>query len=173
MRYLLIILLLCMPMAYAMEPDNATEESSLMSHDDMVLAALALIGSPYKYGGSSPEVGFDCSGLVKYVLGLTSRITLPRSSAEMYQSGGRSIALDELKTGDLIFFKIGKSKRINHVAVYLGEQRFVHAPSTGKTVSVDKMDSPYWRRYLVGARRVLPENDLSPAEDTSLTTAVR
>lgn len=175
MRYLLLVLAFCMPLAYAMPSEvnsEVSDDSALMSHDDMVLAALALIGSPYKYGGSNPDVGFDCSGLVKYVLGLTSRIELPRSSADMYRVGGRGITLDELKTGDLIFFKIGKSKRINHVAVYIGEQRFVHAPSTGNFVRVDKLDSKYWQRYLVGARRVLPENDLSAEEDASLTAAI-
>lgn len=169
-RYLLLLLALCLPAAYlsVAHADEVTfaqdDASALMSHDDMVLAALSLIGSPYKYGGASPDTGFDCSGLVKYVLGLTSSITLPRSSAEMYSQGGHSIKLDELKTGDLIFFRIGGSKRINHVAVYIGEKRFVHAPSTGNFVRVDVLGDKYWQRYLVGARRVLPENDLdSPA----------
>jgi cell wall-associated NlpC family hydrolase len=149
--------------SYADDALSTPATPTLMSHDDMVLAALSLIGSPYKFGGDSPDIGFDCSGLVKYVLGLTSTITLPRSSSEMYKSGGHSIALDELKTGDLIFFRIGGSKRINHVAVYIGEKRFVHAPSTGNLVRVDVLGDRYWQRYLVGARRVLPENDMSSA----------
>ena len=106
------------------------EAPALISHDDMVVVALSLIGSPYKYGGASPDTGFDCSGLVKYILGLSSPIVLPRSSAEMYaDSFGHKIALSELKAGDLLFFRIGKSKRVNHVAVYIGENRFVHALS--------------------------------------------
>jgi cell wall-associated NlpC family hydrolase len=164
-RIFVLLLALWLPFAQAEETAVTDEPSALMSHDDMVLAALSLIGSPYKYGGSSPETGFDCSGLVKYVLGLTSSITLPRSSADMYRSGGHSITLDELKTGDLIFFRIGGSKRINHVAVYIGEKRFVHAPSTGNFVRVDVLGDHYWQRYLVGARRVLPENDLEQTSD--------
>lgn len=148
-------------------------ENHLMSHDDMVMVALSLIGTPYKYGGSSPETGFDCSGLVKYILGLSSTIVVPRSSDEMYRMGGHTITLDELKAGDLIFFRIGKTKRVNHVAVYIGQQRFVHAPSSGNQVRVDKLGDKYWTRYLLGARRVLPENDLSdvPAVESASPSA--
>lgn len=131
------------------------------SHDDMVVVALSLIGTPYKFGGASPDTGFDCSGLVQYILGLSSPITLPRNSDEMFRMGqGHSIALSELKAGDLLFFKVGKnSRRVNHVAVYIGEDRFVHAPSTGGMVRVDKLDTRYWMRWFTGAKRVLPEND--------------
>lgn len=147
------------------EESGKSAQSAFISHDDMVLAALSLIGSPYKYGGDNPDTGFDCSGLVKYVLGLTSPIVLPRSSHEMYSDGfGHKIAVEELKAGDLLFFRIGKSKRVNHVAVYIGENRFVHAPATGGFVRVDKMGDKYWTRYFLGAKRVLPENDMSSAE---------
>lgn len=130
--------------------------NSLMPFDDMVVVALSLIGTPYKYGGNSPETGFDCSGLVRYVLGLSSTVTLPRTSSEMYRMGGKEVALDQLVPGDLIFFKV-KSKSINHVAVYIGENRFVHAPSSGNFVRVDVLGKNYWQRYITGARRVIPE----------------
>ncbi len=165
--FLLVLLILLAPVSRADDGDSPV----LLSHDDMVLAALSLIGSPYKYGGAHPDVGFDCSGLVKYILGLTSTITLPRSSEEMYRGGGHAITLDEIKTGDLIFFRIAGSKRINHVAVYIGEKRFVHAPSTGGFVRVDKLGDRYWQRYLVGARRVLPENDMDVLAGTSAQSA--
>ncbi len=164
--FMLLFFLLSFSFAHAESalPEGFAEESgnsALMSHDDMVLAALSLIGSPYKYGGANPDTGFDCSGLVKYVLGLTSPIVLPRSSDEMYREGfGRKIAVEELKAGDLLFFRIGKSKRVNHVAVFIGENRFVHAPATGGFVRVDKMGDKYWTRYFLGAKRVLPENDV-------------
>lgn len=155
-------------------PEGFAAESGvpvLVSHDDMVLAALSLIGSPYKYGGDNPDAGFDCSGLVKYVLGLTSTINLPRSSAEMYSNRyGHKISLEELKAGDLLFFRIGGSKRVNHVAVYIGEQRFVHAPSTGGFVRVDQLGDKYWTRYLLGAKRVLPENDIDSPASTVATS---
>ncbi|MDI1301874.1 MAG: C40 family peptidase [bacterium] len=154
-------------------PDAA--DRHLMSHDDMVMVALSLIGTPYRFGGSDPDSGFDCSGLVKYILGLSSTVVVPRSSDEMYRMGGHTITLDELKAGDLIFFRIGKTKRVNHVAVYIGQQRFVHAPSSGNQVRVDKLGDKYWTRYLLGARRVLPENDLpdaSPSGESSSPASV-
>lgn len=161
---LLLVAALAWPPAYADKPaydDAATAATpALMSHDDMVVVALSLIGTPYKYGGMSPESGFDCSGLVQYILGLSSPITLPRTSHDMFHlGGGREISLGELKAGDLLFFRIGKSRKINHVAVYIGENRFVHAPSTGNVVRVDPLDSPYWSRYFHAAKRILPEND--------------
>lgn len=173
--FLLLFFLLPFSLAHAESalPEGFAQESgnsALMSHDDMVLAALSLIGSPYKYGGANPDTGFDCSGLVKYVLGLTSPIVLPRSSDEMYREGfGRKIAVEELKAGDLLFFRIGKSKRVNHVAVFIGENRFVHAPATGGFVRVDKMGDKYWTRYFLGAKRVLPENDVTPVEADTAT----
>lgn len=178
MRYLLLLLALMAPLAQATlapaaaaavvqsdaDADDAIAQSdagaALASHDDMVVVALSLIGTPYKFGGVSPDTGFDCSGLVKYILGLSSPITLPRNSHDMYRMGsGRSIELSELKAGDLLFFRVGGKKRINHVAVYIGEDRFVHAPSSGNFVRVDKLDSKYWMRWFTGAKRVLPEND--------------
>lgn len=175
MRFFILMLLLLPLLAQAEDaslPDAFPVEAPthLMSHDDMVMVALSLIGTPYQYGGSSPDTGFDCSGLVKYILGLSSTIVVPRSSDAMYRMGGHTIALDELKAGDLIFFRIGKSKWVNHVAVYIGENRFVHAPSSGNQVRVDKLGDKYWTRYLLGARRVLPENDLSdaPAQTASV-----
>lgn len=129
----------------------------LIPFDDMVVVALSLIGTPYKYGGNSPEVGFDCSGLVRYILGLSSTLKLPRTSHEMYQMAGPEVAMDKLVAGDLLFFRVGKTKRINHVAVYIGEGRFVHAPSTGNLVRVDVLGRNYWQKYLIGAKRVIPE----------------
>lgn len=140
----------------AVDAAEQAPANSLIPFDDMVVVALSLIGTPYKYGGSSPETGFDCSGLVRYVLGLSSTVTLPRTSAEMFRMGGTEVSLDKLVPGDLIFFKV-KSKRINHVAVYIGENRFVHAPSTGGFVRVDVLGKSYWQRYITGAKRVIPE----------------
>ena len=164
MRYFLLLLAMLGGAALAADDEAAARSPApardIASHDDMVVVALSLIGTPYKYGGTSPETGFDCSGLVQYILGLSSPITLPRSSDEMFHLGsGHSVELSELKAGDLLFFRVGHSKRVNHVAVYIGEQRFVHAPATGSFVRVDKLDTQYWMRWFTGARRVLPEND--------------
>lgn len=162
MRSLLLLLALLLPATWAAAdvPGDTTPRPTL-SNDDMVVVALSLIGTPYKFGGSSPDTGFDCSGLVQYILGLSSPITLPRNSDEMYRDGtGHPVALRDLKAGDLLFFKVGKTAKVNHVAVYIGEDRFVHAPSQGGFVRVDKLDSKYWMRYFLAAKRVLPDNDL-------------
>jgi cell wall-associated NlpC family hydrolase len=163
MRYLLLLLILLLPAPWAAATDATDGDSAptpTMSHDDMVVVALSLIGTPYKFGGTSPETGFDCSGLVQYVLGLSSPVTLPRNSDDMYrQGGGQAIALAELRAGDLLFFRVGKSQKVNHVAVYIGEDRFVHAPSQGGFVRVDKLDSKYWMRWFLAAKRVLPASD--------------
>lgn len=161
---MLLLALLSAPALASLEEAPVAPEvagNAAGSHDDMVVVALSLIGTPYKYGGASPDTGFDCSGLVQYILGLSSPLTLPRNSDDMFRMGkGQSVALTELKAGDLLFFKVGKkSRRINHVAVYIGEDRFVHAPSTGGFVRVDKLDTQYWMRWFTGAKRVLPEND--------------
>lgn len=141
------------------EAESAEQAPSnpLIPFDDMVVVALSLIGTPYKYGGNSPEVGFDCSGLVRYILGLSSTIKLPRTSHEMYQMAGPEVDMDKLVAGDLLFFKVGKTRRINHVAVYIGEGRFVHAPSSGNLVRVDVLGRNYWQKYIIGAKRVIPE----------------
>lgn len=125
--------------------------------DDMAMTALTLMGTPYKYGGSSPEVGFDCSGLVQYIYRDISAVTLPRTAAEMANLAGRDVSTRELVVGDLLFFRLGKSARINHVGVYIGEDRFVHAPRTGATVRIDKLDNRYWMRYYDRARRLFTD----------------
>lgn len=125
--------------------------------DEMVMTALTLMGTPYKYGGTSPEEGFDCSGLVQYIFRDISAITLPRTAAQMAQLAGRNVSTDELTVGDLIFFRLNNSARINHVAVYIGDSRFVHAPRTGSVIRIDQLDNRYWMRYFVSARRLFTD----------------
>ena len=126
--------------------------------DDMAMMALTLMGTPYKFGGTSPETGFDCSGLVQYIYRDISSVTLPRTAAEMANLAGRNVTMRELVVGDLLFFRLGTSSRINHVGVYIGEDRFVHAPRTGTTVRIDKLDNRYWMRYYDRARRLFTDD---------------
>lgn len=107
-------------------------------------------------GGSSPKKGFDCSGLVKYAFNDVADVDLPRTSNAMAQGHGVKVAKGDLKPGDLIFFNI-KSRRVNHVAIYLGNDRFIHAPRRGKRVSIDTLSKPYWQKHYVVAKRVLPK----------------
>ena len=131
---------------------------------DVLSRAVNVLGTPYVWGGSSPKKGFDCSGLVKYAFNDVANVDLPRTSNAMAQGHGVKVAKGELKPGDLIFFNI-KSRRVNHVAIYLGNDRFIHAPRRGKRVSIDNLSKPYWQKHYVVAKRVLPkEQQLSLAK---------
>ena len=119
----------------------------------VLMRALGLVGTPYRYGGNTPESGFDCSGLVTYVYRDMLALNLPRTSRELAAIQGPKIATDRLTAGDLVFF--GDKGNVWHVGIYVGEGRFVHAPSTGGTVRLDYLDGPYWRNHYTGAKRVL------------------
>lgn len=114
--------------------------------------ALSLQGTPYRMGGNDPDEGLDCSGFVKYSFSSIG-IELPRTSREMYHATER-VSRNELQPGDLLFFKTGRrSRSINHVAIYLGNGRFIHAPRSGRNVSIDTLERGYWReRFVAGGR---------------------
>ena len=119
----------------------------------VLMRAISLVGTPYRYGGNTPEGGFDCSGLVNYVYRDMLDMRLPRTSRDLAAMEGPRIAPDRLSGGDLVFFGTGGT--VSHVGIYVGEGRFVHAPSTGGTVRLDHLDGSYWRRNYSGAKRVL------------------
>ncbi|EPJ84944.1 C40 family peptidase [Pseudomonas sp. CFII68] len=131
-------------------PPMATKASS-----NVLSRAVNVLGTPYRWGGSSPSKGFDCSGLVKYAFN-DATFDLPRTSNAMATGHGEKVERKDLKPGDLIFFKL-KSRRVNHVAIYLGNDRFIHAPRRGKSVSIDTLNKPYWNSHYVVAKRVLPK----------------
>lgn len=121
---------------------------------EIALLALAQLGVPYAMGGDSPQRGFDCSGLVAYVFQRASRVALPRTTYAQSRVG-TSIGANELRPGDLVFYNT--LRRANsHVGIYLGEDRFVHAPSSGGVVRIEDMRQSYWSRRFNGARRVTP-----------------
>ena len=114
------------------------------------LIAERQVGVRYRFGGASPASGFDCSGLVYYSF-LQAGVRVPRTSREQF-SAARKIALADARPGDIVFFQ-GQEK-LSHVGIYLGQRRFVHAPSTGRTVSVALIDAPYYQEHLVGVGRL-------------------
>lgn len=119
----------------------------------VLMRAISLVGTPYRYGGNSPEGGFDCSGLVNYVYRDMLDVRLPRTSRDLARWQGPRVAPERLAAADLVFF--GSRGNVTHVGIYVGEGRFVHAPSTGGTVRLDRLDGPYWRDHYTGAKRIL------------------
>ena len=120
---------------------------------DVIRNAMGALGVPYRRGGTSAETGFDCSGFVRSMYQQTVGLMLPRTAAEQ-AAATASIDKTELRPGDLVFFNTLR-RAYSHVGIYVGEGRFVHAPSTGGTVRLDRLDGPYWRDHYSGARRVL------------------
>ncbi|MBD7988770.1 C40 family peptidase [Luteimonas sp. Sa2BVA3] len=114
--------------------------------------AMGLLGTPYRWGGTSPDSGFDCSGLVNYVFRTTLGIELPRVSREM-ASNGEKVERAALTAGDLVFFG-RRGTRVDHVGIYVGDGQFVHAPRSGRDVTVSRLDTGYWANRFLQARRV-------------------
>lgn len=121
--------------------------------NDILFRAISLVGTPYRYGGNTPESGFDCSGLIGYVFHDIAGARLPRSAADIDRLAAPAISRADLTPGDLVFFRDGG--RVSHIGIYVGEGRFVHAPSRGGTVRLDALDGDYWRQHYAGAKRVI------------------
>lgn len=133
-------------------PAPAAPAAPATTAERAVRHALGMIGTPYRFGGTSPE-GFDCSGLVRYSFGLAG-YELPRDTREQRRAA-RTLARDESPLpGDLLFFRRGRRDANLHVGIYLGEGRFVHSPSRGGTVRIERLDDAHWRRTFIDARRV-------------------
>ena len=117
---------------------------------DLAIHALGLVGTPYRYGGNTVEGGFDCSGLIAHVYRTRVGVTPPRTVAQL-AGFGRAVDPLELRTGDLVLFG---GARPTHAGIYVGDGRFVHAPSSGGDVRLDRLDGPYWSRQRFEVRRI-------------------
>jgi hypothetical protein len=159
---LMLLALLWSSLALAEEPvviqpplrvsfiDRAT-----VTMQDVLDQATDLLGMPYKWGGSTPGLGFDCSGFVTHVFQMGLGLTLPRTAKAMSKEG-QVVTKDDLQPGDLVFFNTMR-RAFSHVGIYLGNNQFIHAPRSGEQVRVDNLYDNYWIRHFNGARRVSPE----------------
>lgn len=121
--------------------------------EEIALRAIALVGKPYRYGGADLH-GFDCSGLV-YFIHQALGVEVPRTAADQ-QVRAMPVRREDLAPGDLLFFRTGRGPRISHVGIYVGEQRFVHAPQSGQRIELREVDDDYYRKRLVSAGRLYP-----------------
>ena len=118
--------------------------------NDVTLYAISLVGTPYRYGGNTPASGFDCSGLIGHVYKSRAHVLAPRTVAAL-SDWGQPVAAQSLRSGDLVVFS--KGTEATHAGIYVGDGRFVHAPSTGGRVRLDRLQSPYWASYKVAYSR--------------------
>lgn len=132
-------------------PPHVTPISADLGRE-VVLQAMSTLGVRYATGGDSPDSGFDCSGLVTYAFFRAAQQELPRTTADLSHTGLR-IDPRDLRAGDLVFFNT-LQRAHSHVGIYVGGQRFIHAPTTGGVVRIDSMQGGYWLRRFDGARRV-------------------
>jgi len=124
-----------------------------MLREEIVRTARSFIGLPYQWGGESPEEGFDCSGLTKAAYQLNG-LNIPRSSKGQFERG-RSVPLEDVKKGDLVFFSIQRGRKVSHVGLYAGNGMFIHAPGKGKHIREEALSNAYFQRHYVGARTFL------------------
>lgn len=137
--------------AHTTAADQGERDGGVRS--DIVVRALTLIDTPYRYGGTTPQGGFDCSGLVRYVYHAVAARQLPRRSEDIGKLG-EPITRSQLEPGDLVFFNtLGPA--YSHVAIYIGDGRFLHAPARGGRVRVEALNDRYWQTRFDGARRLI------------------
>jgi cell wall-associated NlpC family hydrolase len=148
-RVLVSVLPVLLVAACASAPQSVRVKGT--AADDAAHHATTMLGKPYRYRGASPSQGFDCSGLVQFSYHRAG-VAVPRST-ELQRKASRPVPLSEARRGDLLFFS-QDGKKYGHVAIYIGYGKFVHAPSSGKNVRSDWLDSPYWRKHFTGARRL-------------------
>lgn len=135
-------------------PGWAFNDGATNDRDLPLIHALQTLGVKYRYGGRSPDTGFDCSGLIAHIFERAWGLLLPGGTAALSKVGA-SIRLKELKPGDLVFYNT-RNRPYSHVGIYVGDRRFLHAPRPGASVRMESVDTPYWRVRFNGARRLDP-----------------
>lgn len=150
MRFTLLLAVLLLSACSSVKKDARPTDSH--APGSLTSYARSLIGVPYKYGGTSPDTGFDCSGFVGHVYKRSLGISLPRSAPQISRQG-QPVKLAQLREGDLVFYDTNHHA-YSHVGIYLGDDRFIHAPSSGGSVRIEDMKLDYWRKHYNGARRI-------------------
>ena len=148
----LCLTFLILLLAACTTPGRAPDQTSGGHMNDIAFYALSLVDTPYRYGGNSADNGFDCSGFVQHVYLKILGIKLPRTSTEISHAGEKADA-SQLRPGDLVFFNT-RGQPFSHVGIYVGGERFVHSPSSGRAIMVTSMHEKYWRSRYNGARRI-------------------
>jgi cell wall-associated NlpC family hydrolase len=149
-RLLLLCLLLFTACAASPPPRQYAVSDDQMN--DLVMYAVSLADTPYRYGGNSSNSGFDCSGFVGHVYRHTLNISLPRTTRDISRIG-KPISQNELEPGDLVFYNTSHAS-FSHVGIYVGDGKFVHSPRTGESVRTEQMEMRYWLTRYDGARRI-------------------
>ena len=138
--------------ASSQSSSKRTAALSRREADELIGNAMGLLGVSYRFGGTSVSSGFDCSGFMQHIFRKTMQINLPRTSAEQAKMGV-AVSRSELQPGDMVFFSTSRG-RISHVGLYIGNNRFIHAPRTGKSIEITSLGNKYWNSKYVTARRV-------------------
>ncbi len=155
-----IVLILCAGFLMCSACGSVSKASALRSSyfrlddnrqaQEIVLYAHGLLGTRYRYGGNHPDSGMDCSGMVSYIVKHVTGRTLPRNAAQI-AGATRPVSRSGLQPGDLVFFNTS-GKKYSHMGIYIGDGRFIHAPSSGKTIATAELGNSYFAKRFDGAR---------------------
>ena len=150
------------------EPEELATEDDLQSFssskpyqlpalaDSILERGMSLIGTRYRFGGTSEKSGFDCSGFIGYLFREEAGVTLPRSTREMINVDAPKVARNKLKPGDLLFFSTNGRGRVSHAGIYLGDDQFIHSSSRRSGgVRIDSLGDSYWSKTFIEAKRAL------------------
>ncbi|OFO33761.1 hypothetical protein HMPREF3050_04440 [Neisseria sp. HMSC065D04] len=142
--------------ARTVQPVRISNIDRTQGSQELMLHSMGLVGTPYRWGGSSIATGFDCSGMIQFVYKNALGVSLPRTARDM-AAASRKIPDNQLKAGDLVFFNTGGLSQYSHVGLYIGNGEFIHAPSSGKTIKTEKLSSPYYAKHYLGAHTFFTE----------------
>lgn len=131
------------------EPIRIPHEQYESGSQELMIQALSLVGTPYRYGGTDRSEGFDCSGMVQYLYQNTLQVALPRTARDI-ASVARRINIEQLQVGDLVFFNTN-GQPFSHMGIYIGDGEFIHAPSSNKTIRRASLKQQYFQKRFNGA----------------------